>query len=135
MKKNKTFKTVIKNGKRFNLLTLPDTNFFKFEIINNYGSNIERVIKDKTGKNLYGISHFIEHLGFKSTKDFTTEELIVITKNDGICNASTDYDKIKYWFETTADNIDLAIKLMCNVAFNDLTKINQKEFDTEKNVV
>ena len=135
MVKNKTFKTVIRNGRKFNLLTLPDTNFFKLEIINNYGSDIERVVKDKTGKNLYGISHFIEHLGFKSTKDFTTEELLSIGKNDGVFNASTGYDKLSYWFKTTADNTDLAIKFVCNVALNDLTKINEEEFNTERKVV
>ena len=135
MTKNKTFKTVVRNGRRFNLLTLPDTNFFKFEIINKYGSNIERVIKNKTSRNLYGISHFIEHLGFKSSKDFTTEELLTVFKNEGVCNASTSYDRINYWFKTTADNTDLAIKFICNIALNDLTKVNQKEFDTEKSVV
>jgi len=135
MVKNKTFKTVTRNGRRFNLLTLPDTNFFKFEIINNYGSNIERVVKDKTSKNIYGISHLIEHLSFKSTKDFTTEELLTIGKNDGVFNASTGYGNIKYWFKSKADNIDLAIKFVCNVALNDLTKISKKEFDTEKKVV
>ncbi len=135
MIKNKTFKTVVKNGRRFNLMTLPDTNFFKFEVINKYGSNIERVIKSKTAKNLYGISHLIEHLGFKSSKDFTTEELLTISKNEGDCNASTSYDRINYWFKTTADNMDLAINFICNIAFNDLTMIDQKEFDTEKSVV
>ena len=51
MVKNKTFKTVTRNGKKFNLLTLPGTNFFKFEIINQYGSNMEKVVKSISGKN------------------------------------------------------------------------------------
>lgn len=135
MNKNKTFKTVVKNGKRFNLLTLPESNFFKFEIINRYGANIERVIKDKTGKNLYGISHFIEHLGFKSTKDFTTEEILSIFHNEGVGNASTNHDRINYWFKTTMDNQNLAIQFVCNVAFNDLTKVSENEFATERQVV
>jgi predicted Zn-dependent peptidase len=33
------------------------------------------------------------------------------------------------------DNIDLAIKFVCNVSENDLTKVNQKEFETERDVV
>jgi len=131
----KTFKTIKKNGKKFNLLALPSTNFFKFEIINMYGANIEKVLVDKTGKNLYGISHFIEHLAFKSPKDFSSEELLSIAKNNGGYNASTNHDRINYWFHTTMENIDLAIKFVCNVAQNDLTKINQKEFNTEKDVV
>ena len=132
---NKTFKRVNRNGKKFNLLTFPSTNFFKFEIINMYGSNIERVIESKTGKNLYGISHFVEHLAFKSPKDFSTEELMYIGKNEGTYNASTNQDRINYWFQTTMDNIDLGIKFVCNVAQNDLTKVNRQEFDTEKDVV
>ena len=135
MNTNKTFKTVKKNGKQFNLLALPKNNFFKFEIINLYGSNIERVIEKKTGKNLYGISHFIEHLSFKSTKDFTSDELMNIGKNEGVFNASTNHDRINYWFKTTMDNMDLAIKFVCNVSQNDLIKVEQKEYDTEKDVV
>ena len=135
MNANKTFKRVNRNGKQFNLLTLPNTNFFEFEIINLYGSNIERVVESKTGKNLYGISHFIEHLSFKSTKDFTSEEIMDITNNKGSCNASTSHDRINYWFRTTMSNIDIAIKFVCNVSENDLVKLNQKEFDTEKDVV
>ena len=135
MRKNKTFKTIKRDGKTFNLLTLPNTNYFKFEIYNPYGSNVERVVNDKTGKNVYGISHFIEHLGFKSTKEFTSEEIWTIGKNEGVFNAGTNYEQINYWFETTADKTDLAIKFVCNIALNDLTKITQKEFDTEKKVV
>ena len=125
---NKTFKRVNRNGKKFNLLTFPSTNFFKFEIINMYGSNIERVIESKTGKNLYGISHFIEHLAKKSPQDFTTEKLMDIRKNEGVYNASTNQDRINYWFQSTMDNIDIAIKLVCNVTQNDLTKVNRQEF-------
>ncbi len=91
---NRTFKTIIRNGKKFNLLTLPGTNFFQFRIFNNYGANIERIVKEKTGKNVYGISHLIEHLSFKSTKDYTTDELIKITRNEGACNAGTSHDRI-----------------------------------------
>jgi len=133
--KNKTFKSITKDDRRFNLLTLPNTNFFKFEIRNEYGSNIERVVNKKTGKNIYGISHLIEHLGFKSTKEFTTKEIWSIGKNEGVFNASTSYPEINYWFETTADKTDLAIKFVCNIALNDLKRITQKEFDTEKKVV
>ena len=131
----KTFKTLTREGKKFTLLTLPNTNYFRFEIRNEYGSNIERVVNEKTGKNVYGIAHFIEHLGFKSTKDFTTKELLSIGKNEGMFNASTNYDRINYWFKTTADKTDLAIKFVCNIALNDLTKVTQEEFETEKSVV
>lgn len=135
MTKNKTFKTLRKDGKVFNLLTLPDTNFFKFEVINPYGSNIEKVVQSISGKNVYGISHFIEHLSFKSPKDYSTQELLRIGKNEGIFNAGTNDQHISYWFKTTAKNTDLAIRYVCNIALNDLTNITQEEFDTERDVV
>lgn len=117
------------------MLNLPGSNFFKFEIVNLYGSNIERIYKEKTGKNVYGISHFIEHLGFRQPKDYTTDELMKLLKNEGTYNASTDYDRINYWFQTSMSRIDLGINLVCNYALNTLENINEDEFETEKKVV
>jgi len=132
---NRTFKSVTQNTKRFNLLALPGTNFFKFEIVNNYGANIEKIVEEKTSKNVYGISHFIEHLSFKTSKDYTTNEILDIKRNEGIGNAGTSFDKIVYYLETTMEKADTAIKLISNIALNDLKKVTQKEFDTEKKVV
>ena len=135
MTKNRTFKSINYNGRVYNLLTLPNTNFFKFEIINKYGSHIERIYKERTGKNVFGISHFIEHLGFRATKDFDTATLLKLIKNEGTYNASTDYDRINYWFQTTMDRCKLGVQLVCNYALNDLTKIPNDEFEIEKKVV
>ena len=131
----KTYKQITRNGRVFNMLTLPGTNFFKFEIINMYGSNIERLYNEKTGKNVYGISHFIEHLGFRATKDYSTNELLALIKNEGTYNASTDYDRINYWFQTTMDRIDLGIRLVANYTLNTLDKIPEDEFKIERDVV
>lgn len=131
----RTYKTITKNGHTYNMLALPGTNFFKFEIINMMGSNIERLYKQKHNKNVYGISHFIEHLGFRATKDYDTNTLLKLIKNEGTYNASTDYDRINYWFQTTMDRIDLGIKLVANYALNPLDKIPQDEFEIENKVV
>ena len=131
----RTYKVIERNGRKYNMLSLPGTNFFKFEIINMYGSHIERLYEKRYGKNVYGISHFIEHLGFRATKDYKTTELLSLIKNEGTYNASTDYDRINYWFQTTMDRIDLGIKLVANYSLNPLDKIPQDEFDIEKKVV
>lgn len=131
----RTYKQVEKNGVTYNMLALPDTNFFKFEIINMYGANIERLYKERTGKNVYGISHFIEHLGFRAPKDYSTQELMKLVKNEGSYNASTDYDRINYWFQTTMDRIDLCIRLVANYALNPLNNISKEEFEIERKVV
>lgn len=132
---NKTIKKIIHNNKTYSIVELPDTNFFKFEVINWKGSSIERAYEKITGKKVYGISHLIEHLSFKSPKDFTSEELNESLKQNGSYNASTSYDRINYYYETTMDKIDTAVNIVCNVAFNDLTKISQEEYEMERNVV
>lgn len=133
MQKTFNFKEV--NGHKYNFIDLPGTNLFKFEIVNMMGSNIERVYEKITGKNIYGLSHLVEHLGFRATKDYTTEQLMENIKTLGHYNASTDHNRINYWFSTTSEQIDVAISLVCNYALNDLTKISQEEFDIEKKVV
>ena len=132
---NKTFNRVNIEGQTFQLLALPGTNLYRFEIINCYGSNIEREIESRLGKNVYGISHFIEHLGFRAPRDFTTPILIDLLKTEGTYNASTDHDRINYWFKSTMAHIDIANRLVCNYALNDLKGIPQDEFETERQVV
>ena len=131
----KTLVTRTRGDYTFNLLDLPESNFFKFEIINKYGSHIERAYNKKYNKNVYGISHFIEHLGFRAPKDYTTEELLSLVKTEGTYNASTDYDRINYWFQTSMENMDLAIRLVSNYTLNTLEGISEEEFLIERKVV
>ncbi len=132
---NKTFKRITQNGRRFQLLTLPGTNLYKFEIINLYGANIEREMEMSLGLNVYGLSHFIEHLGFHATKDFSTDILLDLLKTEGTYNASTDHDRINYWFKSTMEHVDISTRLVCNYALNDLQNIPKEEFEIEKKVV
>ncbi len=131
----RTFKTKKIAGKNYNILALPGTNFFKFEIVNMYGSIVERIYQDRTGRNVYGLSHLVEHLSFRATKDYSSKELLNIINSEGVYNASTDTTRINYWFQTTMEKSSLGIKLVLNYALNDLTKIPQEEFDIEKKVV
>ena len=129
------FKTKKINNRNYNILALPGTNFFKFEVVNMYGSIIERIYKDRTGRNVYGLSHLVEHLSFRDTKDYSSKELLNLINSEGSYNASTDATRINYWFQTTMDKAFLGINLVSNFAFNDLTRISQEEFETEKKVV
>lgn len=131
----KKYKQLKENNIVYNFLDLPGTNYFKFEIVNNMGSTIEKYYKNKYGKEIYGLSHLVEHLSFKSPKDYSSEELMTILNTEGTYNASTNYDKINYWFKTTSENAENAIKIVCNIAFNNLSKITLEEFDIEKKVV
>lgn len=132
---NKTFKRINSNGREFQLLTLPGTNLYKFEVINLYGANIERVIEKGGGPNVYGLSHFIEHLGFRAPQDYSTNVLLDRLKTEGTYNASTDHDRINYWFKTTMEHVNIGTRLVCNFALNNLMRIPDDEFEIEKKVV
>jgi len=132
---NKTFKRMTINGRDIQLLTLPGTNLYKFEIINMYGANIEREIEKSLGLNVYGLSHFVEHLGFRATRDYSTETLMDLLKTEGDYNASTDHDRINYWFKSTMAHVDITTQLVCNYALNNLRNIPADEFEIEKKVV
>ena len=131
----KTFTRFLKHGFVFNILDLPGTDLFKFEVINKKGAYIEKIVEKSIGKKVYGISHLVEHLSFKSTLDYTTEEINDILRNNGESNASTTHESIDYYFKTISKKARLAIKVMLNIALNDLTKISNKEFNTEKSIV
>lgn len=128
----KTFHQTSVNGRTYNMLGIPGANVFKLEVISSLGSHRERF---ETSKRLYGISHLVEHLGFRQTKDYSTEQLQELIKTYGNHNASTCHDQINYWFMTDTPHHELAIKAVCNYAFNDLHQLSQKEFEIEKNVV
>ena len=131
----KTFTRFTKHGFVFNVLDLPGTDLFKFEIVNKKGAYIEKIVEDSIGKKVYGISHLVEHLSFKSTLDYTTEEINDILRNNGDSNATTTHHSIDYYFKTISKNARLAIKVMLNIALNDLRKITDKDFKAEKSIV
>lgn len=132
---NRTFNRETINDRQFNFLTLPNSGYFKFEIVNTMGAHVERIFQQMTGRNVYGLSHLVEHLGFRATKDYTTDELMDALKTEGKYNASTDHERINYWFKSTSDRAAKAINLVCNFALNDLTKLSKDEFQTEQRTV
>lgn len=134
----RTITTKFVNGHKYVLLTLPNTDFFQFEVINNLGANVERaanVSSEFQSNNIFGLAHLVEHLSFRAPKDYTTMKLVHTLATEGAYNASTNMDRINYWFRSTSDRAQLAVNLVCNYAFNDLINIPEDEFQVEKKVV
>jgi predicted Zn-dependent peptidase len=121
------------NGLNYTFLSLPNTNIFQYEVVQKMGANLERVVEYK--KPLFGISHLIEHMCFKQGMDYTTEEIKEMLKEYGVYNASTDYDRVNYYYKGTAENTETIVNLVNNIAFNDLTKVPEDEFKLERDVV
>lgn len=132
---SRKLKTVNYNGLEFVLVELPNTNYFKMSLSHNMGSEIEAIFKNRYGKEVWGLTHLLEHLGFKSSRDFTTAEIKEVTRNKGYYNAHTWHNDVVYWLESTASNHEDVINAMVNVYMNDLTKVSDEEFVNERSVV
>lgn len=114
-----------------NVFMLPNTNVFNFEVKFNMGSNMERFHEDKP----FGITHLIEHLSFKSPRDYNTKEFNDLMDKHGKRNASTSFEETKFFMKSTTEHLYEAINLTTNAAFNNLTKVTKEEFENERGVV
>jgi len=127
-----------KNDITYTFLGLPNSNIFKYEVVQKLGSLIEKnssfyfpTIK----KEIFGISHLIEHMCFKHSKNYTSDEIIHKLKKYGRYNASTSHDRVNYWYQSTNEHIHTTIDLVNEIAFNDLTKVPENEFLMERDTV
>ena len=132
---NKNLKVIEYKGRTFSILAMPNTDIFRFEIICNKGASLERVYKKLHGKTVYGISHLIEHMSFKSTRDFSSKELLAQLKANGTYNASTWFDQIRYFYSTISEKWEFAVDSVTNETFNDLKNVTEEEFLKERSVV
>lgn len=122
-------------GHKFSVVAIPDTEYFQYEFVCDVGADVERIFLQQTGRWVYGISHLIEHLSFKTPKDYSTEEFMHQLKSNGSYNAYTNYNEIVYYYSTRYEKFADAIKMTLNVALNDLGDVGNDEFTSEKNVV
>ena len=81
-----------------------------------------------------GLSHFLEHMMFKTTKNLKAGEYAkIIRNNGGYSNAATSFDYTFYYSILPNSKLELALKLeadrMVNLTFD------KREFSSEKKVV
>ena len=131
----KTVKVIKTENALFSVLALPNTNYFKIEVSNNMGSNIEKPMFEKFGKNVYGLAHLVEHLSAKNTKDYSTSEFEKLADKYGYYNAYTNRQYVRYYHETTMENYQKSTDITLNFAMNNLLKVTDEEFNTERSVV
>lgn len=74
------------------------------------------IYEHDTKKKIKGVSHFLEHILFKHTENFTGKELLKsFTKLGGNYNASTDKDETVFYVQTLAENYELATNLIYDI--------------------
>ena len=124
----KFIKTKLKNELRVIAVPMKNANSVSVLVLVGTGSKYET-------KDINGISHFLEHMFFKGTKNRPgvldiAEELDSI---GGIYNAFTGKEYTGYWAKVDATKLPLAIDVVSDMLLN--SKFNTEEIEREKGVI
>lgn len=93
----------------------------------------------KTGSRMeqpdqYGYAHFVEHMLFKGTKQYSAQDIARnIDRVGGQHNAATNREYTCYYINVISDHLDLAIKILADMYYNSL--LDADELEKEKNVI
>lgn len=81
-----------------------------------------------------GISHFLEHMVFKGTRDFNADELASsVQAAGGHWNAYTGFDRTVYFIDGPSPSLPVFLKCLTGLVFFPL--IPESEFEKEKDVI
>jgi zinc protease len=81
-----------------------------------------------------GISHFLEHMVFKGTRDFSAEQLAdTVQAAGGHWNAYTSFDRTVYYIDGPATSISIFLKCLTGLVF--FPTLPEAEFEKEKDVI
>jgi zinc protease len=81
-----------------------------------------------------GISHFLEHMVFKGTRDYSADELAAtVQAAGGHWNAYTSFDRTVYYIDGPATSLEIFLKTLSGLVFFPI--IPESEFEKEKDVI
>ncbi len=81
-----------------------------------------------------GVSHFLEHMVFKGTRDYDADELAgVVQAAGGHWNAYTTFERTVYYIDGPAASLPVFLKCLTGLVF--FPVIPESEFEREKDVI
>lgn len=81
-----------------------------------------------------GEAHFLEHMCFKGTPNYTAKAIVELVDNmGGYINAMTDREYTLYYITVPADCAETALGLISDLVLN--SNLNQSDIDKERHVV
>lgn len=121
-------KIKLENGLRVITVPVKGVTTVTILVMVDTGSNNE-------SKDLNGISHFLEHMFFKGTKNRPTTQAIAseIDGMGGYSNAYTSRENTGYYLKVPAQKFDQALDLISDIFFNSI--LDQQEVDKERGVI
>jgi predicted Zn-dependent peptidase len=82
----------------------------------------------------HGYAHFIEHMLFKGTKNYSGMDIArIVDRVGGQHNAATNREYTCYYINVVSDHLELAVQLLAETFYDSL--FDSSELDKEKNVV
>jgi zinc protease len=125
--RHKVNRYILKNKMRVLLIPITGIDIVSVGIFVKVGSRYE------TDKN-NGISHFLEHLMFKGTKNYSSEKLFNELDNVGaIYNAETGFEYTNFYITGHSDYIELYLDILIDIFINATYK--DKDIETERGVI
>lgn len=123
----KIYQKTFESGLRLVFQRLDKDRPASFMIAVNVGSKDENEIQN-------GISHFIEHMNFKGTDEFSSKELTTILEKNGInFNASTSQLSTSFYGSTLPEKIEMAFDIFSKMIFE--SNYKQNEISKERKVI
>jgi len=121
-------KITLKNGVR--IISVPSKDFPTAIILVLVGTGSKYEKRDECG-----ISHFLEHMFFKGTKNRPSpKELIeVLDEVGGLYNAFTSQEYTGYWVKVLVEKFDLALDWISDILLN--STFPEEEIEKEKKVI
>ncbi|VBB18399.1 hypothetical protein YASMINEVIRUS_862 [Yasminevirus sp. GU-2018] len=125
--RHKVYRTILKNKMRVLVIPMSGFDICSVGIFVKVGSRYE------TDKN-NGISHFLEHLMFKGTKNMTSEKIFNELDNVGaVYNAETGFEHTNFYINGHSDYIQLYLDILIDIFVNATYK--DKDIETERGVI
>jgi len=82
----------------------------------------------------YGYAHFVEHMLFKGTENYSAQDLAkMVDRVGGQHNAATNREYTCYYINVVSDYLELAIEILADMFYNSL--LDPEELGKEKNVI
>ncbi|PLX69723.1 MAG: hypothetical protein C0603_01965 [Denitrovibrio sp.] len=83
---------------------------------------------------LNGVSHLIEHMAFRKTRDYSSEDISRLSEMyGGYLNAYTSKEVTSFYIKGFKENLELFIKLMANISF--YPEFTEKDLKQEKSII
>ena len=127
MEKKKFYKKVLKNGMTVIFEERKSSGVVCVAFAVKHGGIHE-------SENEKGISHFIEHMLYKGTKNRTSKKISEdIEKNGGILNGFTEEELTAYWCKMPSKHIGLALDVLSDMILHSL--FDETELNKERQVI